>query len=361
MIQSIKLFLRTVRVLYGLIKKENSPLKQTHFSNEVYPGLNNEPTPMNVFKPENPNKYTIIIFPGASPTAEEHPQMIWLSHVMRKAGYQVFLPQIPPLKNLIISQSISDWMEHVYVWIRNHKDVNAEKIIMIGISFGGAMVLMASLKKEIQRHPPKSVLVYGTYYDIETTLKFLMTGKLLINGQEKGVKVNEWGLIVFFHNYLSRIEIGYDISSVKKILKLSVQEKNEKVEEVLNKISGKEKELITQILAGRVNEEIMRITSLIWEECRGEFEIISPKYWCDKISQKVFIMHGANDTMSPYTESLQLAEKLPNCRLLISYLYEHHNLQSTKGIFFKLKEFIKIFSFLFEFIQYTERKQSFKN
>ena len=73
-------------------------------------------------------------------------------------------------------------------------------------------------------------------------------------------------MVAFFHNYLSRIEIGYDTSSVKKILKLSVQEKNEKVEEVLNEISGKEKELITQILAGRVNEEIMRITSLIWEE-----------------------------------------------------------------------------------------------
>ena len=164
-------------------------------------------------------------------------------------------------RDKLISQNISDWMEHVYIWIRNRKDVNAEKIIVIGISFGGAMVLMTSLKKEIQKHPPKSVLVYGTYYDIETTLKFLMTGKLLVNGQEKGVKVNEWGLIAFFHNYLSRIEIGYDTSSVKKILKLSVQEKNEKVEEVLNKISGKEKELITQILSGRANEEIIRITS----------------------------------------------------------------------------------------------------
>ena len=356
MIQSIKLFLRTVRVLYGLIKEENSPQKQTHFSNEVYPGLNKEPTPMNVFKPENPNKYTIIIFPGASPTAEEHPQMIWLSHVMKKAGYQVFLPQIPPLKNLIISQSISDWMEHVYVWIRNHKDVNAEKIIMIGISFGGAMVLMTSLKKEIQRHPPKSVLVYGTYYDIETTLQFLITGKLITKETERKVQANEWGLIVLFHNYLSKVDVGYDTTNAQKILHLSVQEKNDGLEMELGRTSGNEKVLIDRILSGKVDSEIERIIELIWKKCKNDFEIISPKFWCEKISQKVFIMHGAYDTMAPYTESLQLAEKLPDSCLLISYLYEHHNLQSTKGIFFKLKEFIKIFSFLFEFIQYTERK-----
>ena len=356
MIQSIKQFLRTVRVLYGLIKEENSPQKQTHFSNEVYPGLNNEPTPMNVFKPENPNKYTIIIFPGASPTAEEHPQMIWLSHVMKKAGYQVFLPQIPPLKNLIISQSISDWMEHAYVWIRNHKDVNAEKIIMIGISFGGAMVLMTSLKKEIQRHPPKSVLVYGTYYDIETTLQFLITGKLITKETERKVQANEWGLIVLFHNYLSKVDVGYDTTNAQKILHLSVQEKNDGLEMELGRTSGNEKVLIDQMLSGKVDSEIERIIELIWKKCKNDFEIISPKFWCEKISQKVFIMHGAYDTMAPYTESFQLAEKLPDSCLLISYLYEHHNLQSTKGIFFKLKEFIKIFSFLFEFIQYTERK-----
>ena len=356
MIQSIKLFLRTIRVLYGLIKEENLPQKQTHFSSEVYPGLNNEPTPMNVFKPENPNKYTIIIFPGASPTAEEHPQMIWLSHVMKKAGYQVFLPQIPPLKNLIISQSISDWMEHVYVWIRNHKDVNAEKIIVIGISFGGAMVLMTSLKKEIQRHPPKSVLVYGTYYDIETTLQFLITGKLITKESERIVQANEWGLIVLFHNYLSKVDVGYDTTNAQKILHLSVQEKNDELEMELGRTSGNEKVLIDQMLSGKVDSEIERIIELIWKKCKNDFEIISPKFWCEKISQKVFIMHGVNDTMAPYTEALQLAEKLPDSRLLISYLYEHHNMQSPKWIFFKFYEFIKIFSFLFEFIQYTERK-----
>ena len=45
---------------------------------------------------------------------------------------------------------------------------------------------------------------------------------------------------------------------------------------------------------------------------------LSPKYWCHEIQQKVFIFHGANDSTVPFTESIQLAEYIPDSDLLIS-------------------------------------------
>ena len=42
---------------------------------------------------------------------------------------------------------------------------------------------------------------------------------------------------------------------------------------------------------------------------------LSPKIWAHHILNKVFIIHGANDSMVPYTESIQLAKILPNCCL----------------------------------------------
>ena len=355
MASTLNNFFRTAKIITGLVRGENLHLKKLVHSNESYPGLNKESTPMRVFYPKDSTEHTVIIYPGASPSAEEHPTMNLLAKVLSNAGYFVFLPRIPPLKKLIISPEIISWMGHFFQWVQTRENVHKNKIIVIGISFGGAMVLKASLRNEFQKHPPKSMLVFGTHYDIETALRFLLVGKLVVNGHERIVQADEWGLIVLFHNYLSGVDVGYDTTTVQKILKLSVKEDSEGIENELENISGREKKLIIQILAGKINEEIERITALFWEEYKNEFKNISPKYWCDQITQKVFVMHGVNDTMAPFTESIKLADGLADSRLLISYMYEHREIATHRGIFFQIKELLKIFFFLFEFIQYNER------
>ena len=355
MASTLNKFFRTAKIITGLVRGENSHLRKLVHSNESYPGLNKESTPMRVFYPKDSTEHTVIIYPGASPSAEEHPTMNLLAKVLSNAGYFVFLPRIPPLKKLIISPEIISWMGHFFQWVQTRENVHKNKIIVIGISFGGAMVLKASLRNEFQKHPPKSMLVFGTHYDIETALRFLLVGKLVVNGHERIVQADEWGLIVLFHNYLSGVDVGYDTTTVQKILKLSVKEDSEGIENELENISGREKKLIIQILAGKINEEIERITALFWEEYKNEFKNISPKYWCDQITQKVFVMHGVNDTMAPFTESIKLADGLADSRLLISYMYEHREIATHRGIFFQIKELLKIFFFLFEFIQYNER------
>ena len=67
---------------------------------ETYKGLDNKNTIVRVFKTSNLKAQSIIIFPGASPYAENHPGMIMLGNALRNAGYNVFLPRIPNLKNL---------------------------------------------------------------------------------------------------------------------------------------------------------------------------------------------------------------------------------------------------------------------
>ena len=68
---------------------------------------------------------------------------------------------------------------------------------------------------------------------------------------------------------------------------------------------------------------------------------------------KIFIMHGANDSMVPYTESIKLSQHLPNNQLLISHLYEHKEISTNSNIFTKIKEIIKLERFFAEFFKYN--------
>ena len=100
----IKSYIRSIKYVYSLatFKEENIP--KLEFSVEYYSGLNGLDTIVRSFYSKNKYNQSIIIFPGASPYAEEHPGMMMLGSSLRDAGYNVYLPRIPALKNLILEK-----------------------------------------------------------------------------------------------------------------------------------------------------------------------------------------------------------------------------------------------------------------
>ena len=65
-------------------------------------------------------------------------------------------------------------------------------------------------------------------------------------------------------------------------------------------------------------------------------------------------MHGANDSMVPYTESVKLGDNLPNNKLLISYIYEHKEISTNSGFITKLNELIRLEQFFAAYFRYNE-------
>ena len=82
--------------------------------------------------------------------------------------------------------------------------VDKANITIIGISFGGSLLLKATLDAKIKSNPPRSMLMYGSCFDLESGLNFLLTGEISNQGVQYKITPHEWGLIVFFQNYLTR-------------------------------------------------------------------------------------------------------------------------------------------------------------
>jgi len=85
---------------------------------------------------------------------------------------------------------------------------------------------------------------------------------------------------------------------------------------------------------------------------QGSLKSLSPKYWAKDFQGKIFILHGSNDSMIPFTESIQLKEDLPNSELFISYLYKHSEFSTNEGFFFNFMEIIKLIQFYANFFNH---------
>ena len=350
----IKSYIRAIKYLISLATFKEENISTLAFSDEYYVGLNGEDTIVRIFYSKKKSDQSIIIFPGASPYAEEHPGMMILGSSLRNAGYNVYLPRIPALKNLILEKENIDWFAHCYQELVKNKLEFKNDIMIVGLSYGGALLLRATLDERMQSPKPKSILSYGTYYSINTALDFFISGTINYKNKVYNITPHEWGLIVMFYNFIDTIDIPYNNMKIKNILKHRIRDNdNEVKKEIQNLNNIDEKKLVENILEGHLTSEMEHMVRKMVKANLDLLNYLSPENWSQSITNKVFIMHGANDSMVPFTESTYLHDNLKDSTLLISFLYEHREISTDRGIIFKIREFFKLINFNAKYIRYN--------
>ena len=319
------------------------------FKVEEYTGISGNQVPMRIYYSKKKTKKTVIIFLGASPDGEEHKAINYLAKIIAKFNYNVFIPRIPPLMQLNISNENVDWITYLYELIGSRKDVDSKNITTVGISYGGGMLLKASLSKKMTENPPKSIFLYGSGCNAETILKFITKGEFSNNGKLIKVTPHDWGLTVFFHHFINDIDFGFNRKNIKEVIQLRINNNKEKAYEKLKELDSNQYKIANSIITGKIIPEVQIMVDKLISLKSDYIQELSCKPICHQVQPKVFIFHGANDNMIPFTESVQLNKLIYNSDLLISYIFEHKGIATKRSIFFKLKEVIKMIRFFSRF------------
>ena len=350
--------LQSLKFIYYLARFNPEKYPKVNIVDDYYLGLDNDKIPLKILNRFNKKHHsTIILFPGASPDAEKHQGMLFLGSIICKLGYKVIIPRIPPLKELKLNEECFNWFAHAYEQIMNRTDIKKEKVSAMALSFGGAVLLKASLDSRISNNPPKSIMTFGTYSNIQTTLKFLCNGKIKLKNETYTIKPHSWGLTVLFHNFLDKFnftEIEKYKDEFRKIINIQIQYKHEQVKQKIKELPDiTAQEFIQNIFDCKVSADVADEIYRVIDSEKEFIKIMSPSYWAEKINSSVFIMHGSNDSMVPFTESINLDKYLKNSSLFISYMYEHKEISTNKGIIFKMKEFYKMYRFFKKYFRYS--------
>ena len=347
-------FFLSIKLVFSLLSYNKDNKHRIKVLDRYYVDRHENKVVYKTFASPNPRKMNFIIYPGASPTAESHPGLIMLGTVLSKIGYNVYIPRIPLLKKLIINEEVVKDFSFFYKWIINNKKIESKNIGLIGISFGGVMTLKIFEEKNLIAHHPKSIFTYGTYNNFKSALDFLSSGLIKIDGREKKISPHPWGLVVMFYNYFQSINTNLDVKKINKVLEFQINDDTDQVKIHLDKLPDDEKKVTKKILDCNIDTEILNYINLMIDINKTSFNNLSSTNDKYLVKSRVFIFHGANDNMIPYTESLDLSKKIKDVDVFISYLYEHKEIAENKNLLVKLLEIIKMIKFVHSYINYNE-------
>ncbi|MFH1241485.1 MAG: hypothetical protein V1689_03900 [Pseudomonadota bacterium] len=293
----------------------------------------------------------VILYHGTTPKGEAHEAMNRLAANLASMGVRAYIPELPVLKKALVREETLVRMKCLYTLIAAKGEVREDRILVGGFSFAGGLLLKVCTDPQIN---PAAIICYGSYYDLETALRYFLTGCARFGEISLNITPHEYSRAVFFWNYLDQMTHDLNVDRLKECIYRFICDEHDEAWDLAGKLDERER-AYANMAFNPDDQDGMNMVEQIIPRIRDELRSISPRYFLDRISAPVFLAHGVQDIMIPYTETLALATALERAGkehyVYISSVYSHSDPEghSVKGHLKEVKTLIGFLNRLFRY------------
>jgi hypothetical protein len=130
-----------------------------------------------LYRPSRRVDRAVLLVPGINALAIEEPRLVRFARELAASGMVVLTPEVPDLKNYLVTPRSTDMIEDAAVWLLKREDLTRGKRIgLIGISFAGGLSVVAAGRLSIRDHV-EFMFSFGGHSDFQRVARYLVTGQ----------------------------------------------------------------------------------------------------------------------------------------------------------------------------------------
>jgi dipeptidyl aminopeptidase/acylaminoacyl peptidase len=279
---------------------------------------------------------------GITRPGRRHPTLVRFVRALASSGAAVLVPEIPEWKEMLLApREAADTLRAAVLALAGREESIPHRLGVMGFSFGGPQALLAGLDPALAPHL-KVVASFGGYCDLERTVRFLFSGEHEWRGKHFRAEPDPYGRWVVGGNYLTRAE-GFEGTEAvaEALLGLARAAGDEQVASwdahhdarklaLEQSLPPSEREIFRvfapakgEEVAGEAADELIPALTRAALKDSPLFDISSD---LPRLKIPVRLIHGRQDRLIPFTESLRLAEQFPpgsDVRVLLTGLFSH--------------------------------------
>jgi dienelactone hydrolase len=280
-----------------------------------------------------------ITYPG-----REHASLDGFARALAASGTVVLVPDIPEWRALHVAPAAAvATIESAVLALERHPLAAPGRVAVIGFSFGGTHALMAASAPALEGHLA-AVASWGGYADVHRTVRFALTGRHGLDGEAHGLEPDPYGRWIFAGNYLTDVPEYRGSTAVAEALLWLAREVGRRSlwawepttdplkEEARAGLDPGDRALFDRLAppAGRgPTADRARLTALaerLADAAVAREPLLDPSPYLDRVPVPVFLAHGRDDRLVPWTELPRLRGALPADRVrhaMITQLFAH--------------------------------------
>lgn len=284
---------------------------------------------VDVYRPLTAPRMAIVLLPGASPAGKDDPRLVEFAAWLASARFVVLVPDIVRLRHLELRADIIPQVVDTLRYVSETTNLAPQgKTGIVALSVAAGPALLAALAPEV-RDRVAFVLSIGGYHDLLATLTFSITGYFKADGQWQHRPPQDLGKWVFV---LSNADALRDRSDRELLAQMAKRRLADQDPSVLAPRLGREGQAVYRFITNTDPEKSQALFAALPSAITSEAQALSPSTRdLSALRASVILVHGRDDSIIPYTESIALARALPNAQrmlVLVSGLF-HVDLKPT--------------------------------
>lgn len=282
-----------------------------------------------VYRPLTAPRMAIVLLPGAAPAGKDDPRLVEFAAWLASARFVVLVPDIVRLRHLELRADIIPQVVDTLRYVSETTNLAPqEKTGIAAFSVAAGPALLAALAPEV-RDRVAFVLSVGGYHDLLATLTFSITGYFKANGQWQHRVPQDLGKWVFV---LSNADALPDRSDRELLARMAKRRLADQDPSALAPRLGHDGQAVYRFITNTDPEKSRALFAALPPAITAEARELSPSTQdLSALRARVILVHGRDDSIIPYTESVALAHALPSVQhvlVLVSGLF-HVDLKPT--------------------------------
>lgn len=297
---------------------------------------------------------------GITRPGRNHPTLLRFVRALAYSGNAVLLPEIREWTELNLApERAAQVLKASILALAERGEVSENRLGAIGFSFGAPQVLLAGSDPDLFPYL-RAVVGFGSYAELESTLRFMFFGKHELNGTRYAVDPDPYGRWVVTGNYLNEIpEFSHAGDVAQALLELARAAGDEQIgawkdvyeslkEELSQDLDPSRKPLFRALaVSGAMEESGSPAEELIRGMTRAATRISPLLEFRSRLGAlrvPARLIHGRQDRLIPFTETLRLADSMPrgvDTRVFLTGMFSHSRQDTARALLGRIREHIR--------------------
>jgi hypothetical protein len=262
----------------------------------------------------------IVLVPGMVQEGKEAANFVAFATTLARARFAVLAPQLAGHSDLRIEPGQAREVADAFRFLADREDLSPEgRAGIAGISYALGPVVLAALEDDI-RQRVRFIFGVGGYYDLRTAIRFVTTGYFEVDGSPRSVKSSEYGKLVFVKSVVRDLRDPKDRTIFEEIVEVKLKDFSADISPLAEAL-GPEGMSVHRLLT---NTDPRLTTQLIAALPAATVATIDALTLSDKdltrLTARLLLVHGKNDTLIPYPESVALGSAVAPSRARVYVL-----------------------------------------
>lgn len=250
----------------------------------------------------------IVVCHGVHHLGIDEPRLERFARAIASAGVVVLTPELEDIADYHIDPRGVRTIGRAALALRAR--VHRTGVGVLGSSFAGGLALLAAADSDFAP-AIDFVVTVGAYDDLARVARFFVENQIAApDGTTVHLKAHDYGAVVLVYQYVDSFFPGRDVPYARDALRLWLWEEFDRAREAAKKLSDAGQRELALVFDHR--EDLLRpAIERVIATHRDAMRRVSPHDDLSGLRARVFLLHGAGDTVIPASETRWLAHDAP--------------------------------------------------